>query len=1414
MSGRRRSVLPWLAGAWLAALPAYAEETVLSGLNSLTGWAATWNPGAPKVVSDGLHTYAALPGFSGDPYSWSIVRKRGLESQWQQGAPVFRANQPPVLVLDRRGRLNVFDNTPQLRHLRFDHPAVDLHDYQSIPFPFSGNTGYLYAGYDAPSDTLMVVFSETSTWRPYFCARSSDGAWTTPAPLPLGPAGTIDLYARATRSAAGYTVIASEHPVGTLNAAYVAAVAFESPSPSGPWTRRDLYRVHGSNQGIPYQNFVFASDLQLDAQGRNRVLLHINENGSGHVPRPEGLYVAREEDGYQLRYVGGSVDDAFPLHLHPSGALFAFAKLFSGTGLPNAGKLVYFRSDDDGVTWGPAHAVSSDGIYPVAVGPNSGALSGGKEFGLIYSAPLAPPFHTVRYTTVPLSLADTANRFDFWRWGADGNRDYVRSYQEPGSGRSYHYTYDYHADGTFTITGTFTAGSYKRFYVAHPNGAVRYTDSEGYEYAAGPPAPPPCGAPEAPSAPVFVNAYAGTVTGRQALRWRWEPGPDQCGPIRSWRVCPDWGECVTLDPWISEFAASGIGPGAHVLAVQAENEHGRGPSATDGVTVCPYGAAGCAAATPGNVRVEPVFTSAAEEAAADGIRFKLEILENDSCSSSRSVVAAIRSHASPARDSYLVEPGLHATRPTYTDGLCAAGALCAGGACGAAPVAGEASFRIVVVDPVLEGRPGARTTDPVAFPRQTRGIEPDTTSYLTELTYQGEVLGRTIEVTVAKGPLVADAAGWRTCPLFGGGSTCECPSSSAPVPCPEPDALLTPEPYRQWDVNVGMGASTYSMAVALPEADGELGVLDALVGRDLNGPGAFRAHFWDLASRREGETAWQPVREWVVAASDGHIVDHGVRKVLVAGQERIEVKAGLPDVQHYDNGRRFFLGPPGVPVPSSPQGVVATNNPTYEWNPTPAASDYYLWVNDPAGVPVVREFYAAATVCGAATCSVTPSTVLANGAHVWWVQARNEGGRSAWSAPLSFTVDRRPPGTPAPTAPSGSISTPTPNYRWTVAAGATEYYLWVNGPGNTPVVQQWYDSSAVCGATSCSVTPTTTLGSANHRWWIQAKNSAGTGPWSAPMDFIVNTGPTTPPGASSPISPSGTITSGTPTYTWTPVSVATEYYLWVSNLTTGTTAIQQWYQSIGVCGATNCSVIPTTTLGSANYRWWIQTRNAVGAGPWSAPMDFTFNTGPPTPPGAPSPISPSGTITTDNPTYTWSLVSGASEFYLWVSNLTTGTPAIQQWYQSSAVCGATNCSVTPTTTLGSGNHRWWIQAKNSVGTGPWSASMDFTMNAGPTTPPGAATPISPSGTVATDIPIYTWAQVSGATEYYLWVANPSLGGPVLQQWYQASAVCGANDCSVTPTAPLPAAGYRWWIQTRNTAGTGPWSPAMEFAVVP
>jgi hypothetical protein len=93
-------------------------------------------------------------------------------------------------------------------------------------------------------------------------------------------------------------------------------------------------------------------------------------------------------------------------------------------------------------------------------------------------------------------------------------------------------------------------------------------------------------------------------------------------------------------------------------------------------------------------------------------------------------------------------------------------------------------------------------------------------------------------------------------------------------------------------------------------------------------------------------------------------------------------------------------------------------------------------------------------------------------------------------------------------------------------------------------------------------------------------------------------------------------------------------------------------------------------------------------------------------------VSPTGTITTTTPTYTWNAVSTATYYYLWVSD-TSSAAKLHTWYTAAQVncpSGTGLCSVTPGTALAPGTATWWVQTWNPAGAGPWSSGLGVTVS--------------------------------------------------------------------------------------------------------
>jgi hypothetical protein len=155
-------------------------------------------------------------------------------------------------------------------------------------------------------------------------------------------------------------------------------------------------------------------------------------------------------------------------------------------------------------------------------------------------------------------------------------------------------------------------------------------------------------------------------------------------------------------------------------------------------------------------------------------------------------------------------------------------------------------------------------------------------------------------------------------------------------------------------------------------------------------------------------------------------------------------------------------------------------------------------------------------------------------------------------------------------------------------------------------------------------------------------------------------------------------------------------------------------------------------------------------------------------------------------------------------------------YAEIAVVEADVQSYTDSDLIGGTIYCYRIKAFNSEG------DSDYSEEACATAPdtltvPDAAILVSPSETITTQTPTYTWYAVEEATWYFLWVGD-DYNVPTFAQWYSASeAGCdssGDGTCSVTPDDALEAGEGAWWVQAWNDAGYGPWSDYLLFTIIP
>ena len=295
-------------------------------------------------------------------------------------------------------------------------------------------------------------------------------------------------------------------------------------------------------------------------------------------------------------------------------------------------------------------------------------------------------------------------------------------------------------------------------------------------------------------------------------------------------------------------------------------------------------------------------------------------------------------------------------------------------------------------------------------------------------------------------------------------------------------------------------------------------------------------------------------------------------------------------------------------------------------------------------------------------------------------------GMELWGAGVLHLASISP--IPSQVNPIGTITDVTPTYTWTVVNGATQYmYQVVQG---STVIYTKTVSSSVCNESTCSSTPSTQLGGGDYSWRVKAYVGAWKN-YSAWKAFKVKTIPTI-------VAPVGVTPATSPSYKWSAIQSASQYNFQVLK---GSTLMYSLTIGKSYCDSNICTYNTSRLLSDGVYTW--RVRSYIGGvwrkfSPWT---NFTVK-------AQPGLVAPVGTITDTTPTYTWKIVPDASKYaYQLVKN------GSQVYYKevSTAGCGSTTCSSTPSTVLGYGTYTWRARAYVGTAWRTYSAAKTFTIKA-------------------------------------------------------------------------------------------------------
>ena len=266
------------------------------------------------------------------------------------------------------------------------------------------------------------------------------------------------------------------------------------------------------------------------------------------------------------------------------------------------------------------------------------------------------------------------------------------------------------------------------------------------------------------------------------------------------------------------------------------------------------------------------------------------------------------------------------------------------------------------------------------------------------------------------------------------------------------------------------------------------------------------------------------------------------------------------------------------------------------------------------------------------------------------------------------------------------------------------------------------------------------------------------------------------------LAPLGVTVLQSPAISWTSISGAASYDVWITNLSTG-------QNPMILTNVNTINYTPPNDLGIGRYRVWVRAKTTSGQmSAWSVYKDFQINT--------PAVMDSLPAFLFDAPLpITWAALPGAAKYDLWINNKTTG--------QSQVVrrTALTTNYFQISNYLPLGKYVAWVRGVDAGNTAAqWSLPVEFTAAGRPTT-------TSPSTPGFSNQPVFQWQAFSGATRYEVYVQNRATNAMVLNP-------TGIASTSYTPAAPLLVGDYRWWARASNptTGITGGWSTPLDFNV--
>lgn len=268
-----------------------------------------------------------------------------------------------------------------------------------------------------------------------------------------------------------------------------------------------------------------------------------------------------------------------------------------------------------------------------------------------------------------------------------------------------------------------------------------------------------------------------------------------------------------------------------------------------------------------------------------------------------------------------------------------------------------------------------------------------------------------------------------------------------------------------------------------------------------------------------------------------------------------------------------------------------------------------------------------------------------------------------------------------------------------------------------------------------------------------------------------------------------------PLFEWSNVAADT-YRLQVSGSSDFTNPVAD-FQNLGGTS----SQVENLDYGSS-YFWRVQAVNADGESDWSDVWSFTTRDEPLSPPGEPTPVSPSDGATgiSVNPAISWNGSEDAESYRLQLSLTSNFSPVVDLEDLSGTSAQVENLSYETT-------YFWRVQAVNSAGESNWSELQSFTTREEPVVPPSVPELVSPAND-ATGVALnlnFSWNEADDAESYTFQITSSgsSFGSDVTE-------FSNLNDTEMSLDDLEPFTQYHWRVRAVNGAGESGWSETWVF----